>query len=223
MAHIGFPIAEAFPDGNIVITKHPGSGGLVSVATVTEQLLYEIGDPTRYITPDCIADFTSIRLAQAGNDRVRISGVRGQPSTAFYKVSMAHLEGYTAVGSLTYCWPDALEKARAADGILRTRLSDLGLTFEEIRTEFLGYNACHGPLAVSPSGPEEVVLRIGVRGTNREAVERFGREIAPLVLTGPPGVTGFSGGRPRPGEVITYWPALIPKNAVTPRVVVEEL
>jgi hypothetical protein len=218
LAHIGFPIAEASPDGSVVITKHTGTGGLVSEQTVKEQLLYEIGDPARYITPDCIADFTTIHLSHEGPDRVRVSGVRGRPATDTYKVSMSYLDGYTAAGTLTYAWPDALEKGRAADGILRSRMKDLGLRFEEIRTEFLGYNSCHGPLSAVPDEINEVVLRIGVRGKEFADVERFGKEIAPLILTGPPSVTGFAGGRPKPSEVIAYWPALIPKTAVLPDV-----
>ncbi len=222
LAHIGFPIAEAYPDGEIVITKHEHTGGLVSLQTVKEQLLYEIGNPADYITPDCIADFTTIQLEQEGPDRVRLSGVRGRPATEFYKVSMSYLDGYTAVGTLTYAWPDALEKAKAADAILRARLADLGLGFEEIRTEFVGYNSCLGPVASDPDSVNEVVLRFGVRGKEYHAVERFGKELAPLILTGPPSVTGFAGGRPKPSEVIAYWPALIPKNDVTPSVVVEQ-
>ncbi|HXX65168.1 MAG TPA: acyclic terpene utilization AtuA family protein [Bacteroidota bacterium] len=223
LAHIGFPIAEAYPDGQIVITKHDGTGGLVSTQTVKEQLLYEIGDPRRYITPDCIADFTSIQVQDDGKNRVRIHSVKGRPATDTYKVSMSYLDGYTAIGTLTYAWPDALEKARAADEILRRRLEDLGLHFEEIRTEFVGYDSCHGPLARAQEEPNEVVLRVGVRGPEFASVERFGKELAPLILTGPPTVTGFAGGRPKPSEVIAYWPALIAKNAVTPEVLVESL
>ncbi len=222
LAHIGFPIAEAYLNGEVVVTKHDGTGGLVSVATVTEQLLYEIGDPTDYITPECVADFTTIELKQEGENRVAMSGVRGRPATEFYKVSMSYSDGYTAVGTLTYAWPDALEKARKADEILRTRLSELNLTYDEIRTEFLGYDSTHGPLSPREIEPNEVVLRIGVRGHDHKAVEQFGKEIAPLILNGPPGVTGFSGGRPKPSEVIAYWPALIPKTAVKPKVSVVE-
>jgi hypothetical protein len=150
-------------------------------------------------------------------------GVKGKPATDFYKVSMSYLDGYTAIGTLTYAWPDALEKAQAADRILRTRLADLGLTFDEIRTEFVGYNSCHGPLAILPNEINEVVLRVGVRGKDYKAVERFGMELAPLILTGPPAVTGFAGGRPKPSEVIAYWPALIPKSVVTPVVELAEV
>ncbi|MBI5473981.1 MAG: DUF1446 domain-containing protein [Ignavibacteriae bacterium] len=223
LAHIGFPIAEAYPNGDVIITKHEGTGGLVSRQTVTEQLMYEIGNPANYITPDCVADFTSIQLEDIAPNRVRMFGVKGKPATDSYKVSMSYLDGYTAIGTLTYAWPDALEKAKAADQILRTRLADLGLTFDEIRSEFMGYNSCHGPLSVMPDEINEVVLRIGVRGHDQKSVERFGMELAPLILTGPPAVTGFAGGRPKPSEVIAYWPALIPKTAVQPIVEVAEV
>ncbi|MEW6510691.1 MAG: acyclic terpene utilization AtuA family protein [Bacteroidota bacterium] len=223
LARIGFPIAEASPDGTIVITKHAGTGGLVSVQTVKEQLLYEIGNPANYITPDCIADFTTIRLSDEGPNRVRMTGVQGRPATDSYKVSMSYLDGYTAVGTLTYAWPDALEKAQLADRVLRQRLTDLGLTFEEIRTEYVGVDSCHGPLSTAPDILNEVVFRIGVRGKDYAAVERFGKELAPLILTGPPAVTGFAGGRPKPSEVIAYWPALIPKSAVQPSVAVDRV
>lgn len=219
LARIGFPIAEASRDASVIITKHEGSGGLVSQQTVKEQLLYEIGDPKRYITPDCIADFTSINLEDAGENRVKVFGVNGYTATDSYKVSMSYADGFTSVGTLTYAWPDALAKAKAADKILRDRLSALGLAFEEVRTEFVGYDSCHGPLSTPLADINEVVLRVGVRGQDFRTVERFGMEIAPLILTGPPAVTGFAGGRPKPSEVISYWPALMPKTAVTPRVI----
>jgi hypothetical protein len=222
LARIGFPIAEACADGLIVITKHENTGGVVSSATVKEQLLYEIGNPKEYITPDCIADFTSIRLKDLSANRVEVSGVKGKRPTRYYKVSMSYFDGYTAFGTLTYAWPDALEKAMKADEILRLRLAHLKLEIEEIRTEYLGYNSSFGPLAENPQSLNEVVMRIGVRSHDRAAVDRFSKELAPLILTGPPSVTGFAGGRPKPSEVIAYWPALIPKSAVTPNVVVEQ-
>ncbi len=223
LARIGFPIAEAYPNGEVIITKHENTGGLVSIDTVSEQLCYEIGDPKDYITPDCIADFTSIHLEDVGKNKVRVYNVKGLPATPFYKVSMSYSDGYSASGSLTYSWPDALEKAEAADKILRTRLDDLGLKFDEVRAEFQGYNACHGPIARKIDEPNEVVLRFSVRSSDKYSVERFGKELAPLILTGPPGVTGFAGGRPKPSDVVAYWPALIPKTEVTPQVVVESI
>jgi len=225
LADVGYPIIEAEPDGTFSITKHAGTGGRVTVASVKEQLLYEMGDPHEYITPDCVADFTTIHLEQAGPDRVRFSGIRGRPATPFYKVSISYAAGFKAIGNLVYAWPDAYKKARAADRILRQRLDRLGLKFDAVRTEFVGANACHGIPSAEPSAeiePQlaEVVLRIGVRSNDRAAVERFTKEIAPLALNGPPVVTGLGGGRPRVEEIVAYWPALIPKREVTPEVTI---
>jgi hypothetical protein len=216
---VGYPIVEAEPDGTFAVTKHPGTGGAVTVAGVTEQLVYEMGDPREYITPDCVADFTTIRLEQAGPDRVRVHGVRGRPATDLLKVSVAYSSGYKAVGTLVYAWPDAYAKAREADRVLRARLHRLGLTFDELLTEFVGVNATHGPLAGEPSADiAEVQLRVGVRSPERSRVERFTRELAPLILNGPPSVTGFAGGRPKVEEIVAYWPALVPKREIRPQV-----
>ncbi|MGH7547854.1 MAG: acyclic terpene utilization AtuA family protein [Gemmatimonadales bacterium] len=219
LANIGYPIVEAHPDGTFLITKHPRTGGRITVAGVTEQLVYEMGNPAEYITPDCVADFTTIRLSQAGKDRVQVSGVRGGPATDKLKVSIAYFYGYKAVGTLVYAWPDAYAKAKAADRVLRQRLRDLGLKFESILTEFVGADATHGPLARQETrvgNLPEVQLRIGVRSPDRAAVERFTRELAPLILNGPPSVTGFAGGRPKPEEIVAYWPALIDRKVVEP-------
>jgi hypothetical protein len=183
--------------------------------------LYEIGNPAEYITPDVVADFTSIKLEDMGNDCVRVYGITGKPSTPFLKVSASYADGYIAFSTLTYSAPDALEKAQVADKILRTRLLDnLKLNFDEIRTEFVGMNACHGGIAANIV-PNEVMMRVGVRSRDFKSVERFGKEIAPLILTGPPSVTGFAGGRPKPSEVVAYFPALIKKEVITPEVIVE--
>ena len=213
LANVGYPIVEAKADGTFVVTKHPHTGGRVSVPSVTEQLVYEMGDPHAYITPDVIADFTTIRLAADGENRVRVSGIKGKPATDKLKVSIAYRAGYKAVGTLVYAWPDALEKAQLADRVLRERLDRAGLKFDHILTEFVGVSATHGPLAGHVDAPE-VQLRIGVRGSDRAAVERFTREIAPLVLNGPPSVTGFAGGRPKIEELVAYWPALVDKTVV---------
>jgi hypothetical protein len=218
---IGYPIVEAEPDGSFVITKHAGTGGRVTVASVTEQLVYEIGDPRAYLTPDCSADFTSFRLSAAGPDRVRCTGVRGRAATSTYKVSISYAAGFRAIGSVAYAWPDAYTKAQAGARILGERIARLGLEFDAVHSELLGANACHGIAASEPS-PElaaqlpEVVMRFGVRSNNRAAVERFTKEIAPLVLSGPPSVTGLGAGRPKVEEVMAYWPALIPKVDVEP-------
>jgi len=219
-AEIGFPIAEAYPNGDVIITKHENLGGKVSYETVAEQLLYEIGDPKKYITPDCIADFTSIKLEDLGNNRVKVFNIKGLPETDTYKVSISYADGCSAIGSLTYSWPQALTKAKAADKILRKRLENLNLQFDEIRTDFVGYNATHESLAknIDEDNINEITMRVAVRSHNRKSVERFGREIAPLILTGPPSVTGFAGGRPKPSKVVAYWPTLIEKSLVKPQV-----
>jgi Acyclic terpene utilisation family protein AtuA len=224
LANVGFPIVEAAPDGTFVITKHERTGGWVIIPSIKEQLVYEMGDPREYITPDCVADFTTVRLEYEGRDRVRVFGIEGRPATEFFKVSISYSAGYKAVGTLVYSWPEAYDKAQAADKILRARLDRLGLRFDQVLTEFVGANATHGPLAGEPS-PDlaEVQLRVGVRGADRNAIERFTKEIAPLILTGPPGVTGFAGGRPKVEEIVAYWPALIPKSEIESRVNVLEV
>jgi hypothetical protein len=222
LANIGYPIVEVEPDGSFTVTKHPGTGGLVSLASIKEQLVYEIGDPRRFITPDCTADFTTIELRQAGPDRVRVSGVRGGPRPAELKLSVSYAAGWKAVGTIVYTWPDALAKARAADAIVRERLARLGLEFDAIHTEYFGVNACLGHNAPPNPDPPEVQLRMGVRGPNRAHVERFTREAIPLVLSGPPGATGYGEGRPRVREVVAYWSALIPREEIAARVEVVE-
>ncbi|HWL39309.1 MAG TPA: acyclic terpene utilization AtuA family protein [Gemmatimonadaceae bacterium] len=214
LANVGYPLVEATADGSFVVTKHPNTGGLVSVPTVSEQLVYEMGDPHSYITPDVVADFTTIRLEQQGENRVRVSGIKGKPPTNKLKVSIAYRAGFKAVGSLVYVWPDALDKAELADRILRERLDRAGLRFDHILSEFVGATAAHGRLAGDQHGAPEVQLRFGVRGHDRAAVERFTRELAPLVLNGPPSVTGFAGGRPKVEEIVAYWPALVDKTVV---------
>jgi hypothetical protein len=218
LADVGYPIVEGNADGTFVVTKHPNTGGSVSIHSVTEQLVYEMGDPRSYITPDVTADFTTIRLQEEGKDRVRVYGIKGRPPTDKLKVSIAYKSGFKAVGTLVYSWPDALEKAQLADRILRERLDRLGLKFEKILTEFVGASSTHGPLAEADAALQEVQLRVGVRSSDKKQVERFTREIAPLVLNGPPSVTGFAGGRPKVEEIVAYWPALIDKKVIRPTV-----
>jgi hypothetical protein len=217
---IGFPIIEAYRDGHLIVTKHESLGGMVDERTIKEQLVYELGDPKEYITPDVTVDFTSIQLETEGKDRVAVSKIKGIEATDLYKVSISYSDGYTCTGGLTYVWPDALKKAQKADEILRKRLDRLGLKFDEIHTEYIGYNAGHGALSPDLNEPNEVIMSIGARGKSRTALERFSREIIPLVLTGPPSVTGFGGGRPRVREIFAYWPALLPKHVVTPKVMI---
>ncbi len=195
--------------------------------TVSEQLLYEMGTPDEYITPDVIADFTSTRLEPDGTDRVRVSGITGRKATPFYKVSMTYHGGYKAVGHLTISGPRAIDKARTCSEIVWRRLARAGLTVpvEDRLVELVGADACMPGIAEAGCSPPEVVLRLGMRSTDRRKVARFGMELAPLITSGPPGITGFAGGRPKPQEIVAYWPALLDKRVVDPtvRVTVEEV
>jgi hypothetical protein len=223
MARIGYPIIEAYPDGTFVVTKHEGTGGRVTIETVTSQLVYEMGNPASYITPDCIADFTSIQLRQESADRVHVSGIKGKPATDTYKVSISFHEGYKILGQLTVAGPDAVDKARLCADIVFERVALDGVEFEESEkfVEIVGTNVCHAGIAPPPADPAEVVLRLGARSTDRAKLDRLGMEIVPLVTSGPPGVTGFAGGRPKATEIISYWPALISKDKVKTAVSVE--
>ncbi|MEM1183248.1 MAG: acyclic terpene utilization AtuA family protein, partial [Acidobacteriota bacterium] len=217
---VGYPVIEAAEDGTFTVTKHDGTGGLVSVDTVSEQLLYEMGKPDEYITPDVTADFSSVRLEDSGENRVAVSGVRGGPKTPFLKVSASYLAGYKAAGTLTVTGPRAIEKAELCAEIVWKRLERSGVTFDEAHreTEILGLGACLPGVFEAPSDPPEVVLRLAVRDEEYAKVERFGKELAPLVTAGPPGVTGFAGGRPKPQRVVAYWPALLAREEVEDRV-----
>lgn len=224
-ARIGWPIAEASEDGSFVITKHEGTGGLVNVETVTSQLLYEMGDPKRYLGPDCIADFTTIKLEQDGKDRVKVSGIQGSAPTPTYKVSMSYSNGYKVAGMLVVTGPDAVEKAKLCAEIVFQRLAMYGLKVpEEDRfVELVGTNVCYNGIVPPPEQPSEVILRIGAKGKDKKLLAFLGRELAPLVTGGPPGVTGFAAGRPSPSEIVGYWPALMDKKKVSTTVTVEEV
>jgi hypothetical protein len=222
LAGVGYPIVEAREDGTFVVTKHPGTGGMVTVDTVAEQLLYEMGSPAAYVTPDVVADFTTIRLAQDGEDRVQVSGIEGRPRTGTLKISASHLAGYKATGQITVSGPRAVDKARLAAEVVWKRLERAGVTFadDEREVELVGLGACLPGVLPAPGDLPEVVLRLGVRHADRDKVERFGKEIAPLITAGPPGVTGFAGGRPKPQEIVAYWPALLAREEVEEHLVV---
>jgi len=225
MAMIGYPIIEARPDGSFTVTKHEGTGGMVTRDSVAHQLVYEMGDPAHYVTPDCIADFTSFDLVDEGSDRVRIQGVRGAAATDTYKVSMSYQDGWKAVGQLTVSGPEAVAKAKLCADIVWERLAYDGFEYspEERMVELVGANVCHAGIDVPHADDvPEVVLRMGVKGPDKRKVDRFGSELVPLVTSGPPGVTGFAGGRPKATEIIGYWPALVAKERIQTRVSVFE-
>ncbi len=213
---IGYPIIEMWEDSTFSVIKHEGTGGLISEQTVKEQLVYEIGDPTAYYGPDVVADFTSLSLSQSAPNRVQVRDVRGRAKPERLKVSISYSDGFMAEGTMVYSWPDAVKKASAAEQILRKRFASLGLDFEKLHTEILGVNACHGTRLSSPSAElAETMLRAAVYDSDPAKVKRFTREIAPLVLSGPPSATGYFGGKGAVKEVLRYWPSLISRDAVT--------
>ena len=214
LADVGYPIIEMQPSGEFCITKHENSGGLISRETIGEQVLYEMGDPNHYISPDVCVDFTSFNINDLGSNKVSISNVAGLPPTDSYKVSISYFAGYKASGQLTVSGPNAYEKAQLTAEIIWKRLKNTGVTFEDTSTEYLGLSSCHGEINAFPSQINEVVLRLGVKDSDKNKVNRFGKELAPVITSGPPGITGFSGGRPKAQEIIAYWPALIPKELV---------
>lgn len=211
--NFGYPIVEMYPDGEFVVTKHPNTGGLISIDTIREQLVYEMGNPVEYISPDVIADFQTVQLMQEGKSRVRVFGIKGRPATPYLKVSMAYDDGYKVDGSVIISGPYAIQKAQAFKHIFWSRI---GLKFERTNTEYVGHSACHEALAPDVES-NEVLIRYSAYDNDKSKLEEFSKQIAPLILSGPPGVA-VTGGRPRVRNVITYWPTLVPKSVIVSRV-----
>ncbi len=220
LGHVGYPIAEIAADGSCTITKPAGTGGAVNLETISEQLLYEVGDPAAYLTPDVVADFTSVRLDEVGPDRVRITRPHGLPATDSFKVSIGYRDGWAASGTLVLAGPDAAAKARWAGRILLERLQSAGATPAAALVEAIGGGDLVPGVLPIAGGLPEAVLRVAVRDPSKAVVERFSKEFAPLVTSGPPGVTGYTTGRPPVREVFAYWPALVSKTVVSPRVTI---
>ena len=218
LAGVGYPIVEVESGGGFTLTKPPGSGGAVNRETVIEQLLYEVGDPANYLTPNVIADFTRLTVTETGPDQVRVTGAHGKPETDSYKVSIAYRDGFAASGTLVVSGPGATDKARRAGAMVLERLKRAGAEPQHSHVECLGAGDCVPSVGGPWPDPPEVVLRISVRDARRGVVERFSKELAPLVTSGPPGVTGYTGGRPKVREVFAYWPTLVPKELVVPEV-----
>jgi hypothetical protein len=206
---IGYPIVEMSADGSFVVTRHEGQGGMVTVETVREQLLYEMGDPLSYITPDVVADFSSIRLESDGDDRVRVSGIRGAAPTEFLKLSVSYRDGYKASGAVIVCGPEAREKSEKFAEILWGRVPE----YEATLTEHVGADATWGPLSPSQQA-NEIYLRFGARDHDAKKLDAFSKMLPALILSGPPGVA-VTGGRPRVTEVVAYWPMLVPRELCT--------
>lgn len=227
LPNIGFPIAHVERSGEFIVTKHPGTGGLVTPAVLKEQLLYEIGDPRAYLTPDVAADFTTLRLEDLGDDQVRVSGVTGHAAPQRLKASLSYEDGWKNAASLTFVWPRAVERAERTREILMARFEKQGLQFDDVRFDVVSASGLGAvERAADPARPaldaqpDEVILRIAVRTHDRDSAARFSREFAPLILAGMPGVCrGLSaGGRGKPQRVVNFWPTLVPRGVVAPRV-----
>jgi hypothetical protein len=214
--NIGFPVVEIDAKGDVVVTKPKGTGGKVSIETVKEQLLYEIGDPGNYLSPDVTVSFLKLAVEQVGVDRVKVSGAVGRPATAQFKVSATYREGYKASGTLTVYGPQAVAKARKCGRIVLERVRQAGFELDRSLVECLGTGACAGGLGAKIPEADliETVLRISVADRRKEAIERFSKELAPLVTSGPQGTTGYAAGRPSVQPVFGYWPCLIDKSKV---------
>lgn len=214
--NLGYPIAEISEDGQIVITKPADTGGAITTETVAEQLVYEIGDPAHYLSPDVDADFSQVRLAQTGPNRVEVTGARGNPAPPRYKVSMAYRDGYMSSGTLVICGDKATVKARLCGELILSRLRAAGVNLARTQIECLGTGDTLRGVWRQTEDPLEVVLRISVHDPSRDAVERFVREFSPLVGSGPPGVTGYTGPRPKPYPVFAYWPTTAERHRLQP-------
>ena len=211
--NFGYPIVEIYPDSTFIVTKHENTGGLITTDTVKEQLVYEMGNPSFYISPDVVVNFLSINLEEVGTNKVKVSGITGLPSTNFLKISMAYEDGFKAVSSIIISGGNALSKAEIFAEIFWERL---GGKYEKSNTEYVGFDSTHRHL--SPENqPNEVLLRFSVYDYDRDKIEYFAKSIAPMILSGPPGVA-VTGGRPRTQSVMTYYPCLIPKGEVTAKV-----
>ena len=218
--NIGYPIATLSDDTTFTISKDPNSGGIINKYTIIEQVLYEMGNPKKYISPDVVVDFTSFDIKELSKNIVEVSGVKGYKDTNTYKVSINYFNGYKASGQLTVSGPNALEKAKLTSEIIWKRLERAGILFDDKLTEFLGFSSCHGEkIGKLKSKDNEVVLRLSVRDFDKEKIIRFSKELAPVITTGPPGITGFSGGRPRPQEIIAFWPCLIEKKHIKTKII----
>ncbi|MEO7022189.1 MAG: acyclic terpene utilization AtuA family protein [Ktedonobacteraceae bacterium] len=225
LAHIGYPIAEVWENGEALITKAPGTGGRVNFDTLREQLLYEVHDPAHYLTPDVDVDMTTLRLEEVGPDEVRVTGTSGHPAPETLKIVAGYADGVMGQAMLGYAWPDALAKAQVAAEIVQQQMREVGLKAEETCIEYLGYNSIHGPLAdpAHTADLNEVYLRIAVRCADKQEAAKLGRLFPPLALSGPPFIGG-AGGMLEPRGLLGIWPTLAPRTLIEEyiRVSVEE-
>lgn len=213
LAGLGFPIAEMGEDGSFVVTKVPGSGGMVTLATCKEQLLYEIHDPSSYITPDVVADFTGVRLSEAGRDRVRVTGGKGRPRTDSLKVSIGYIDSFIGEGQISYGGAGAAARGRLAIEIVEERLKRTDVKLDELRCDLIGVDSLHGKRLSAGHEPREVRVRIAGRTKTMSEALRIGNEVETLYTNGP---AGGAGAWKSAREVVAMVSALIPRSLVSP-------
>lgn len=222
LAHIGYPIAEVNEDGGAVIFKASGTGGRINFDTVREQLLYEVHDPANYISPDVVLDMSSIALKDLGDDRVSVTGAVGRPRPENLKIVAGYSEGWMGQANISYCWPQALQKARYAAQMVQSRLSERKWKFDSLRTEYVGYDSILGPLSDQAQAEHlnEVGLRMAVRTSDKRAAEQFSGLFPWLALSGPPFVAGRLQNHGAT-ELLGVWPMLVPRSWVEDAVKVD--
>jgi hypothetical protein len=226
LANVGYPIAEIDETGDVILTKPAGTDGVVSVGTLSEQLIYEIGDPAHYLTPDVDADFSMIQLTQKEKNRVQVTGAQGGPAPQRLKVSLAYRDGYAVSTMLVVCGKNAEQKARTCGELVLDRLKLAGNSPQQSNIEILGagdslpgiWSRVIGDSTSNLPANGEVVLRVSARDPKREILERLVRDMAPLVTSGPPGVTGYTGPRAKPYPVLAFWPTTIARELITPEI-----
>jgi len=211
LVHLAFPYVELEEDGSFIVTIPEGTGGTVTEGIVKEQLLYELGDPGNYISPDCHVSFLELNVEKVGENRVRVSNAVGSAPPPTYKVSATYQDGFTASGQLTIYGHDAIAKARKSGEIILERLKEAGYTYSRTNIECLGAGAC---VNHSKDQPDlvETVLRLSVADPDKKAIQRFSKELAVLACGGAQGTTGYAAGRPRVSPVFGYWPCLVERN-----------
>jgi hypothetical protein len=215
LSRLGFPIAEVEPDGTAVVTKVAGSGGCVTAATCKEQLLYEIHDPAAYVTPDVVADFSGVRVTDLGGDRVRVEGAGGSTRPTTLKVSVGQMDGWIGEGQISYAGEGAVARGRLAASIVTERLTLIGVTPLDLRSDLIGLNALHGDRGGRSGEPSEVRLRVAARTATPEDARRVAREVESLYTNGP---SGGGGASTSVRQVLAMRSTLVPRNRVSWRV-----
>lgn len=220
MENIGYPIAEVKENGELIITKPEGTGGRVSIPTVTEQMVYETLDPNNYICPDVIADFTSPTLTDLGDDRVLITGMKGKPRPEKLKVYMCYNDGWAASNALIYSWPYALKKAYKVRDIVQHELDQLGVPYDTFRCDLIGVNSIHGPAAPIPDDDSinEIAVKLTLKTYDRDAAKMFPKLIPAWALDGPPAVSVGGGFSTSPRGLLGPWSTLVDRNEIEPSI-----